>query len=206
MKYQPLTIEEEIALVHRAKAGDSAAGAALAAHYAPLLTAAANQPHVRTIQEDALSMAGVGFAEAIQQYDPARNIPFAAFAKSKVYAAVLALFRKELRRWQREYLPAGEERPWENVESPEDMETAVAERADLAALMQCLSEEERAILCLIVFEEETQARAAKKIGLSQQTFSRRWKKLREKLRNLIPKFFPRENSLLATCNGKIAVL
>ena len=71
-----------------------------------LLRAAAGQLHLRTIREDALAEGYVSFVGAVQAYDAGTGVPFAAFAKARVYGDLRTLFRRQRRLWERETLPA----------------------------------------------------------------------------------------------------
>ena len=85
--------EQELSLLAAAKAGDAAALSRLCTQYEPLLRAAAGQLHLRTIREDALAEGYVSFVGAVQAYDAGTGVPFAAFAKARVYGDLRTLFQ-----------------------------------------------------------------------------------------------------------------
>lgn len=58
--------EQEQALLRAAQAGDSPALSRLLDRYLPLLQAAAAQPHLRTIREDALAEGYVSFVRGVR--------------------------------------------------------------------------------------------------------------------------------------------
>ena len=178
--------EQELSLLAAAKAGDAAALSRLCTQYEPLLRAAAGQLHLRTIREDALAEGYVSFVGAVQAYDAGTGVPFAAFAKARVYGDLRTLFRRQRRLWERETLPAEarEEPFWEGVHDPaaEQALTRLEEQAALVAAMRCLTDGERRILRLIFWEERTQAEAARLLQVSQQAIAKAKKRALAKLR------------------------
>ena len=176
----------ECMLLAAAQAGDSAAMMQLVEQYEPLLRAAAGQLHLRTIREDALAEGYVSFVGAVQAYDAGTGVPFAAFAKARVYGDLRTLFRRQRRLWERETLPAEarEEPFWEGVRDPaaEQALTRLEEQAALVAAMRCLTDGERRILRLIFWEERTQAEAARLLQVSQQAIAKTKKRALAKLR------------------------
>lgn len=178
--------EQEQALLRAAQAGDSPALSRLLDRYLPLLQAAAAQPHLRTIREDALAEGYVSFVRAVREYDASAGVPFAAFARARVYGDVRTLFRRECRRWEREGTVAEdrEEPFWESVSDPQAEQALVRleERTALAAAMRCLTEAERRILRLVYWEERREREAALLLHVSQQAVGKAKRKALAKLR------------------------
>lgn len=192
--------EQEAALLRAAQAGESGALARLCDQYEPLLRAAAAQPHLRTFREDALAEGYVSFVRAVRDYEAGTGVPFAAFAKARVYGDLRTLFRQQRRRWERETAAAedGETPFWERVSDPaaERALTQLEEQAALVSLMRCLSDAERRILRLLFWEERTQAEAARLLRVSQQAVAKARKKALAKLRAALSR---REGSMGGAC-------
>lgn len=86
----------------KAKSGDNSAIQILLKQYQNLLKGVSRQHHLLSIQEEAYEEAIICFYQAIMDFDEALGIPFAGFAKVRVYQGVHSLFRKYLRIWQNE--------------------------------------------------------------------------------------------------------
>lgn len=167
-----LPLAEERVRIAAAQAGDDAAMMQLATQYEPLLKRAAGQAHLRTIRDDALAEGYVSLVRAVHDYDAALGIPFAAFAKARVYGDLRTLARRAIRTWQREATvdDRREEGFWELIEdeSAAAALTRYEQRALLTAAMRALTKRERAIIELLYFQETTQTAAAAELGVSQQ--------------------------------------
>jgi RNA polymerase sigma factor (sigma-70 family) len=73
--------DEADALARRAQAGDDAAREELIRRLLPLVHATARRYHTEGLEQADLLQEGiVGLLRALQRYDPARGVPFAAFA------------------------------------------------------------------------------------------------------------------------------
>jgi RNA polymerase sigma factor (sigma-70 family) len=73
--------DEADALARRAQAGDDAAREELIQRLLPLVHATAHRYHTEGLEPSDLLQEGiVGLLRALQRYDPARGVPFAAFA------------------------------------------------------------------------------------------------------------------------------
>lgn len=184
-----LSFSEENCLLRAARQGDSQAVMRLLLQYEPLLLRAAHQPHLLSLADDALAQGYVSFVEAVQRYEEARQVPFAAFVRDKIYGDLHTLFRRTCRRWQREkqLAPPGEGEEARGV--PEtgvpDFSGRLADRAELLWAMQHLTGREREVLQLVCLEDRTQREAALRLGVSQQAVAKARKRALEKLRRIL---------------------
>lgn len=80
-----LSTEEEMSLLTAAQNGDNTAVMALLNQYEPLLRAAARQWGRSGDYEEIFIDASVALYDAIRNYDKGRDVPFAAWARAKVY-------------------------------------------------------------------------------------------------------------------------
>lgn len=182
-------LADEAECIAAAKQGDSAAMLRLVTQYEPLLRRAAAQPHLRALHDDALAEGYVSLVRAVRDYDAARGVPFAAFAKRRVYADLLTLFRRNLRVWQREATvdERREEPFWDLIEdegAEKDL-TRYERQAELVAALRQLTERERAVLTLLYRDECTQKEAAARLGICQQAVASTKKRALTKLRHMI---------------------
>ncbi len=172
-----LTLEKENALICKAAAGDRTAMTQIFQQYLPLILRAAHQPHLATVREDAESEAMMSLAEAVHSYDPARGIPFAAYAKRKVFGDIRTFFRRERAKWQAEFVPAEGtegESLWDTLpDSGQDMELLELQDALDRALAE-LPEKERHVLECIISGRMTQTELARHCGVAFQTITK-WK-------------------------------
>ena len=89
-------------LLIKAKAGDNYAIQLLLNKYKNLLNSASRQHRLISIQEEAYEEAVISFYQAIKDFNESLGVPFAGYAKVKVYQGVHTLFRRYLRIWQNE--------------------------------------------------------------------------------------------------------
>ena len=169
-------------LINRAKAHDENAIMLLLNKYKGLLHKATNQNHLRSIREEAYGEACLGFYEAILAYDKSLGIPFAGFAKSKVYAKVHSLFRKYLRIWQNEVLAYNKENDEEQeyislFEASINMEEDIIYKLDLSKILAKLSFKQQLVFDEIVLHGYNRTQTAKKLGISVQAVSKTYNKV-----------------------------
>ncbi|MCI6233235.1 MAG: sigma-70 family RNA polymerase sigma factor [Selenomonas sp.] len=160
-----LSQTEERQLIARAQAGDGAAMERMALQYLPLARAAGGQRYARSIAEDATAAAMEELVRSVLAFDAERGVPFAAFAKVRVYGAVSHLFRKASARWGRECVPETAE-ACERV-ADDDAFGASEARLTVAQLLSALTDEERRVVHLLYEEGRTTYEAAELLGLSQ---------------------------------------
>lgn len=76
-------------LLIKAKAGDNYAIQLLLNKYKNLLNSASRQHHLISIQEEAYEEAVISFYQAIKDFNESLGVPFAGYAKVKVYQCIL---------------------------------------------------------------------------------------------------------------------
>ncbi|MDD6127599.1 MAG: sigma-70 family RNA polymerase sigma factor [Veillonellaceae bacterium] len=165
-----LSQAEERQLIALAQAGDGAAMERMVCQYLPLARAAGGQRYVRSIAEDATAAAMEELVRSVRAFDVTRVVPFAAFAKVRVYGAVSHLFRKASARWARECVPETAEAT-ERVADDGTLGASEA-RLTLAPLLSALTDDERRVLRLLYEEGRTTYEAAELLGVSQSKVSR----------------------------------
>lgn len=176
-KKLPLTRAEEGELLRRGAAGDRPAVERLLRQYRPLVLRAAHQSHLASVREDAESEATLSLLTAIRTYDPALGVPFAAYAKQKVFGDIRTYFRKERLKWQSEFVPYTAEdgsSVWDELADParrlEEVELADAVERALSALPK----REREVLECLLSDRTSQFDLAKEYGVVFQTITK-WK-------------------------------
>ena len=172
-----------------ARPNPSASMMRLLTQYEPLLRRAAGQAHFRTIHDDALAEACVSFVRAVRDYDAAQGVPFAGFAKARVYGNLRTLARRVIRTWQREATvdDRREEGFWDSIEDEDAARalTRLERRSMLAAALRALSERERDVITRLYFQNETQKTAAAALGLTQQAVAAIKKRALKKMKEAI---------------------
>lgn len=182
IKKEAFHMENE--LIKRAQDHDEEAVIFLMNKYSGLLHRAAGQNHLRCIKEEAYSEACLGFYEAVMAYDESLGVPFAGFAKSKVYAKVHSLFRKYLRIWQNEISACNKESDEEKeymdlFEDDINIEEKIVYKIDLRKVIGALSLKQRLVLSEIVLNGNNMTKTAKKLNISVQAVSKTYKKAME---------------------------
>src|SRR5574344_58652 len=170
--------------------GNEAAMNSLFASYEGLMQKAARQSHLAPIAEDALAEARLSFLEAVKSYDAALGVPFAGYAKAKVYGDLRTLFKQSRRQWQREVLPDGSADDdgagfWDSLADPNDAVASLDDVDAVAAALLALPERQQELIRLLYVRELTQKAAAAELGITQQAAAamkaRAIKKLKEVL-------------------------
>ena len=171
-------------LVYAAREGNPEAQERVLAAFEPLVQAAARQRHLKPIAEDALAEARLSLWLAIRSFDASRGVPFAGYAKAKVYNDLYSFFKRERRYWQREVLP--EQLADENGETLfdriEDLHDGTREFIAISELLDPLEPEQRLLLRRLYIEGRTQQETAAELGISQSTVAARVKKALDILR------------------------
>ena len=185
-----LTKAEEDAVIARAVRGEAAAMAEMTARYRGLITAESHASYLRgsALAAEAENVAVLAFIEALHDYDAVYGPPFAGFVKARVHHALIAEFRRELRRRARTCAPqedaAGHE-TWAACGT-----VCPTERADerllaediLTRAMHRLTEREKEVLDLHYFRDLTLRRIAVLLGTSAGALSKSKANLLRKLR------------------------
>ena len=183
-----LTREQEAELLRRAANGDKDAGERIRIQYWPLVLRAAHQLHLGTLREEAESVAALSLVEAMSLYDPTAGVPFAAYAKTKIFGDVRTYFRRERSRWNREVVPFDTEEGdsfWDQI-ADTDREMEVSElKSVVETELSKLTPQERELVeeCLI-YVRKTQKELAIREGVSFQSITRRRKRAVRKLEGL----------------------
>lgn len=177
-----LGLAEENRLIARAQ-GDGEAMAEICGRYEPLILRAAHQPHLATVREDAESAARLALVEAVRGFDPALGVPFAAYARRKVFGDVRTFFRRERSKWQHEYVPVDTTEDelsfWDAVADPRDPMGQAELKDMLRTALGLLTDKERAVL-LLLHRDLTQTQIAKTLGIATQTVAKRKKRRSKK--------------------------
>ena len=171
---------EERALIAGAQAGDQEAMERIVTQYWPLVIAAGHQRYVRSIAEDATGAAAEELVRAVLAFDLSRGVPFAAFAKVRVYGAVSHLFRKTANVWEHEGAPCDME-TFERVTDDGTLDASDA-RLTVAPLLAKLSRDERRVLFFLYQYGWSTYETAEALGVSQSRVCRLKRGAIEKLR------------------------
>lgn len=168
-------------LLLSAKSGDLIAVQELLLKYENLLKKAAGQHHLYSIREEAYAEAMMGLYTAIMDFDESLGIPFAGFAKSRVYQAVHNLFRKYVRIWQHEVALSGSDEgdDGNTVELfVDDLQIAesVSLKIDVQRALQQMPAAQYQVFCLIVIQGLSQKQVAQQLQVSQQMVSKNYRK------------------------------
>ena len=178
-----LSQAEERQLIALAQAGDGAAMERMVCQYLPLARAAGGQRYVRRIAEDAPAAAMEELVRSVRAFDVTRVVPFAAFAKVRVYGAVSHLFRKASARWARECVPETAE-ACECVADDGAFDASEA-RLMVAGLTATLTDDERRVIHLLYEEGRTTYEAADMLGVSQSKVARVKRQAVAKMRGVL---------------------
>ena len=131
----------------------------------------------------------MSFVRAVRDYDAAQGVPFAGFAKARVYGNLRTLARRVIRTWQREATvdDRREEGFWDSIEDEDAARalTRLERRSMLAAALRALSERERDVITRLYFQNETQKTAAAALGLTQQAVAAIKKRALKKMKEAI---------------------
>ena len=134
------------------------------------------------------NVAALAFLEALHDYDTRQGVPFAGFVKARVHHALIAEFRRELRRRARTCAPPEEadgQELWRGCTVDRPMERAeerlLAEDI-LARAMHLLTAREKEVLDLHYFRDLTLRRIAVLLGTSAGALSKSKANLLRKLR------------------------
>lgn len=100
-----LSKEEEMKLLLAAKAGDSSAATALLSQYEPLAKSAAGQASYSENYDELLGDALFALYGAIMAYDEVKGVPFAAWARAKVYGDLRTIANRINREMKRREEP-----------------------------------------------------------------------------------------------------
>lgn len=162
-------------LVTKAQNGDKAALLKLCEDFAGLMKKTALQRHVRPIHEEALAAAYLSFIEAVKTFDARLGIHFAGYAESKVKFAVWNLFKRECRRWQREFtIEAGEGEDYtilDSIASNANIEAQIELKLlseEMLRLLDGLPAKQRQVILFTVINGKSLTETAALLGVTPQ--------------------------------------
>jgi RNA polymerase sigma factor (sigma-70 family) len=152
-------------LVLQAQAGDMTAYDAICRQFRGLVIKQARQGHLAGIREDVEAEGWLALAQAVQDFNPARGVPFAGYAERCVIYRIWNLFKKERRRWQTE-LPLTDDRTDEDGGSDRlSLLESLAASDDVAGEVQRREQRDELRQALLILpERQRQAVAATVIG------------------------------------------
>lgn len=186
--------QEENELIRQARAGQQAACQQLLTAYAGLVKNLSRRyqytPTGKIIADDALGILYLAFMEAIQDFDPERNIHFAAFLQSRLHSAISKAFKQACSYSQRTAHPAAANEAdstdyFDMLESPQPTpERKILACDELAAILSKLSKQEQHLLHLLYGQDLPQLTAARLLHISPQTLNKRKMRLQEHCRQL----------------------
>ncbi len=185
--------QEEQELIRQARQGSEMACTQLLSAYAGLLKNMSRRyqytPTGQLIADDALGILHLAFMEALQDFDPDRNIHFAAFLQSRLHGAVYKAFKQACSYNQRTAHPVIESEDHQDFfdlqESPYPTpERKVLAREELRSILSQLSPPEKKLLQLIYAEKLPQKAIAQFLHLSPQAISKRKQNLIAKIKKL----------------------
>lgn len=172
-------------LLVRAKLGDNFAVQLLLSKYKNLLRSASRQHHLLSIQEEAYEEAIISFYQAIKDFDESLGVPFAGFAKMRVYQGVHTLFRRYLRIWQNEVSLSAQMNTDDDDEIKEfgdllavdeDLADSISSRLDIMKLIHQLPPKQYKVFILVVFKGLKYKQVAKLLHISVQAVSKNYRK------------------------------
>ncbi len=170
-------------LIFYSRKGIEPATRELFRRYTPLIRKLAHAPHVRTAAEDIESLLRCEFAYAIQNYDPARNIPPAGWFATRLRYAMWNRFKKLRRRWQHEIHVTAE--PAIAGDSVADTAVQHDEIHRLREALKQLSPRQREVIHCLYYEELSRNATARALGCSPQAVSDTKKRALAILRTLL---------------------
>lgn len=175
-------------LVKKAQAGDGCAVETLYERFMPLLRAAATQTHIRCIYEDAFATASLSLIEAIHAYKEEMLVPFAGYARAKIFGDLRTLFKRERRNWQREFsanCAISENTELQETFATSSFEEQSVDKLMLDAALKDLSFEQKLVLLHRFSRDYTQAETADRLKTSQQAIAARQKRGLQLLRQIL---------------------
>ena len=156
--------------------------------YQGLLCKAARQHHLQSIYEEAYAHAVLSFYEAVQNYDTSLHVPFAGYAKAKVYGDLRTLFKKYRRNWQREISADNDDNLKNQLLTIADksiFEDNIVSKLSLQNAVNQLPPRQQKIIKYTIIDGCTQAQTAKILGISQQAVAANKKQALNYLKQLL---------------------
>lgn len=170
-------------LLIKAKAGDNYAIQLLLNKYKNLLNSASRQHHLISIQEEAYEEAVISFYQAIKDFNESLGVPFAGYAKVKVYQGVHTLFRRYLRIWQNEVSLSAQMNTDDEIKEfgdllvvDKDLADSISSRLDIMKFIHQLLPKQYKVFILVVFKGLKYKQVAKLLHISVQAVSKNYRK------------------------------
>ena len=138
-----------------------------------------------SIQEEAYEEAVISFYQAIKDFNESLGVPFAGYAKVKVYQGVHTLFRRYLRIWQNEVSLSAQMNTDDEDEIKEfgdllavdeDLADSISSRLDIIKLIHQLPPKQCKVFILVVFKGLKYKQVAKLLHISVQAISKNYRK------------------------------
>lgn len=156
-------------------------------NYQGLLRKAAAQNYLYSLKEEAYAQASLIFCEAIDSFDEKRGIPFAGYAKAKVYHDLHSFFKKHRRGWQREVSFDSDDEKNEAYLIEESFEENIIMRHILFSALKKLPARQRLIIEYTIIRQYTQPETAAILGITQQAVAAQKKQALKLLREYLSK-------------------
>jgi RNA polymerase sigma factor (sigma-70 family) len=153
-------------LVQRAQNGDSEAFTDLCRRFLPLVRKHAFSPHLRCIGSDAEAEGMLAVVQAVKSYDYSKEIPIAGYFESRVKYALWNLFKRERKRWQREFSSEEDNRTYDLSDAENSLLLAELKQAALL-----LPPKQKRVIYAIFFLESSLTELAKELKISVQAVS-----------------------------------
>ncbi len=155
--------------------------------YQGLLRKAAGQNHLRSFYDEAYAEAVLSFCDAVKTFDENMGVPFAGYAKAKVYGSLHTLFKKHRRNWQRE-LPLDDGSDDDSALSIaviSSLEDDIINKNSLSAALQQLTTRQQQIINYTLIQGYTQAETAKIMRITQQAVASNKKQALIRLKDIL---------------------
>ncbi len=182
-------------ILRRAKQGDNKAIEQLLNEYQGLLRKASLQHHLLSIQDEAYSQACLSFYEAIMDFNESLGVPFAGFAKSKVYADVHTVFRRYVRIWQNEVASCNKtantndnednDECLDSLTSTKDIADDIIIRMDINIALTKLPPKQKLAFTKVLLEDLSMTQTAKELHTSVQSVSKNYAKAISSVKSFI---------------------
>ena len=200
----PLTREEELSLIHKMNAGDSAARSTVIERNLRLVVYISRKFENTGISiEDLISIGTIGLIKAVNSFNPDKNIKLATYASRCIENEILMVLRKTNRiklemsfdeplntDWDGNELLLSDILGTETDLVSKDLDSAI-EREMLYSAIKTLNPREKDIVSLRYGlnnrKEHTQKEVADMMGISQSYISRLEKRIIEKLKDKMRK-------------------
>lgn len=155
--------------------------------YQGLLRKAAGQNHLRSFYDEAYAEAVLSFCDAVKTFDENMGVPFAGYAKAKVYGSLYTLFKKHRRNWQREFSLDGSDDDNSPLSTAvlSSLEDDIINKNSLSDALQQLTVRQQQIINYTLIQGYTQIETAKIMKISQQAVASNKKQALIRLKDIL---------------------